>query len=301
MLFSEVYGSYFAAVGAMITEELRGRLTTKRMREIITEKCFGESVENIERAFREDNWPLLEWIENEPSTPVTTLEKRWLKALISDRRIRLFDISEDGLEDVEPLFTPDMFEEYDRYADGDPYEDERYIENFRLLRTALREKRRVRVAFTGYKGKDFVWNCVPRYLEYSEKDDKFRLVTAGEKYDSTINLARMTSVTLLDEFSSELLGCSARHEDMLVFELRDIRNALERVMMHFSHLRKETERTGEDTYRVTLYYDREDETELLIRILGFGPAVKVVSPESFIEKLKDRLKKQYGLFEQNKM
>lgn len=81
----------------------------------------------------------------------------------------------------------------------------------------------------------------------------------------------------------------------LVLELTDERNALDRVMLHFSHLDKETERLGENRYRVTLRYELEDETELLIRVLSFGPVLKVISPESFIDLLRERLKKQQNL------
>ena len=81
----------------------------------------------------------------------------------------------------------------------------------------------------------------------------------------------------------------------LVLELKDERNALERAMLHFSHLNKETERIGEDLYKITLFYEREDETELLIRVLSFGPMVKVLFPEDFLGKLKERLEKQKKL------
>ena len=81
----------------------------------------------------------------------------------------------------------------------------------------------------------------------------------------------------------------------MVLELTDDRNALERVMLHFSHLDKETERIDDNRYKITLYYEREDETELLIRVLSFGPVLKVVFPEDFIKKLCDRLEKQKNL------
>ena len=78
-------------------------------------------------------------------------------------------------------------------------------------------------------------------------------------------------------------------------ELTDDRNALERVMLHFSHLDRETERIDDSHYMITLYYEREDETELLIRVLSFGPVLKVIFPDDFIKKLCDRLEKQKNL------
>ena len=63
-------------------------------------------------------------------------------------------------------------------------------------------------------------------------------------------------------------------------------------MLHFSHLDKETERIDEDHYKITLYYEREDETELLIRVLSFGPVLKAIFPDDFVKKLCERLEKQ---------
>lgn len=53
-------------------------------------------------------WPLIRAdystpLENPPTMPLTTLQKRWLKAILSDPRIQLFDPPMEGLEDVEPL------------------------------------------------------------------------------------------------------------------------------------------------------------------------------------------------------
>ena len=76
------------------------------------------------------------------------------------------------------------------------------------------------------------------------------------------------------------------------FELVDERNALERVLMHFAHFEKRAEKLDEKKYRVSVTYEKEDETEILIRILSFGPMIKVTEPESFIDLIRERLRKQ---------
>ena len=53
-----------------------------------------------------------------------------------------------------------------------------------------------------------------------------------------------------------------------MIELTDERNALERAMLHFSHLEKKTEKVSNDRYKITLYYDKDDETELLNKSFG---------------------------------
>ena len=76
------------------------------------------------------------------------------------------------------------------------------------------------------------------------------------------------------------------------FEISDERNALERVLLHFAHFEKEAERIGDERYKVSLHYDKEDESEIVIRILSFGPMIKVIEPESFINQIKKRLLRQ---------
>lgn len=296
-MFSEIYGCYYNTVAAILSDAVRGKFTDRSISEAVQEYAFGESILSIPQAITQLDWPLIGKngatpIKNVPTMPLTTLEKRWLKAILQDPRIRLFEPSSDGLDDVEPLFNPDTFIYFDRYSDGDPFQDQHYIENFKIILQALKDKRKVRVRFISRTGATQTWILVPYSIEYSSKDDKFRLISAGGNHNITVNMARIQSVTLLDECPPEAYHPVSYREKSLVFELTDERNALERVMLHFSHLEKETEKIDDSHYRVTLYYQLEDETELLIRILSFGPVIKVTAPEPFVKQIKQRLDMQ---------
>lgn len=78
-------------------------------------------------------------------------------------------------------------------------------------------------------------------------------------------------------------------------ELINCRNALERAMLHFAHCERETAHLGGNRYRLRIYYSENDETEMLIRVLSFGPMMKVNSPESLVDEIKKRLKMQFEL------
>ena len=67
---------------------------------------------------------------------------------------------------------------------------------------------------------------------------------------------------------------------------------MERALLHFAHFEKEAERIDEKRYRVTVRYDKDDETELVIRVLSFGPMIKVTGPPHFENLIKERLMKQ---------
>ena len=302
MLFSEIYGSYFHVVAAILTEASAGCLTGKRLTELVREKAFAESTLAIPAALKDGSWPLLDSdlkpiLRHAPSMPLSTLQKRWLKALLLDRRIALFAPSATGLEDVEPLYRPEVFVLFDQYADGDPYEDETYVKSFQMILQAIREKRMLRVRFHDHTGRPHVIVCVPYRLEYSEKDDKFRLLAVGNHRQHIVNLSRVHACELLEAAPGEFRP-PRKHLQELELLLHDERNGLERVLLHFSHFEKETRRLDSRLYQIKLRYDRADETELLIRILSFGPVLEVCSPPAFVGLVRRRISQQRGKFYQ---
>lgn len=298
MLFHEIYSSYYLAVSSVLREAVQGGLTGKEMNALVQKHAFGESLLTIPDGLKGEKWRLLHRdfstpLEEEPSMPLTTLEKRWMKALLLDPRIQLFDPDLTGLEDVRPLFTPDMIVYYDRYSDGDDYQDPDYIRHFDAILRALREKQNLYVSFESRMHAQPKLVVTPCYLEYSEKDDRFRLIAAGRKRRWVINLSRITACEPAHYI--EAIPLKEASSKTITFELEDRRNAMERVLLHFSHLEKETKRLDDNRYRVTLKYDSNDETEMVIRILSFGSAVKVTEPESFIALLRERIGKQKQL------
>ena len=191
---------------------------------------------------------------------------------------------------MEPLFAPNQIVYFDRYTDGDPYGDPDYTAHFRLILQALREDRCLYICYASGRGAQFKLLVKPRFLEYSEKDDRFRLVADGRKRRWTVNLRKITDCALSNTDMD--MPVHAPKLESVTFELEDRRNAMRRVLLHFSHLEKETKRLDEHRYRVTLRYDKQDETEMLVRILSFGPVIRVTEPERFIELLRERIARQ---------
>lgn len=298
MLFHEVYGSYYDATAAILRRAVAGTLTDRALTALVQEQAFSESLLSIPRGLKAEKWLLLRRdlttpIQQPPTMPLTLLQRRWLKALLLDARIRLFDPDLSGLEDVEPLFTPDMFVYFDRYGDGDDYADPGYVARFRTILRALRQGSNLYVRYETGRGEDQALLVTPHRLEYSEKDDRFRLVVSGHKRDWIVNLSRL-SECVQTEAGARVPPRQVQRRS-LTFELVDERNALERVLLHFSHLQKETERLDDAHYRVTVHYDPQDETEMVIRMLSFGPVVRVTAPAHFIDLLRRRVERQVQL------
>ena len=299
MLFSEYYGAYFACVAEILSEAVEGTLTKEKISEIAVKQGLGESVLTIPANLRNGNWPLITPdcktpVRHLPPHPTTLLQKRWLKTLLLDPRIRLFGLTDKGLEDVAPLFDPAKIVWYDRYCNGDSFEDESYIERFRQLLEAVKTHRKVQVIFDSHRGKHNNWTVIPYRLEYSSTDDKFRLLCHSGKWrNRTLNLSRISYVRLWGTFDPDDYPVPELTNESVTLEITNERNALERAMLQFSYLAKRTERISDKVFRMTLYYRREDETELLIKIISFGPLVKVVDPDSFASLIKERIERQF--------
>ena len=229
--------------------------------------------------------------------PLTLLQKRWMKGILTDPKIALFDIDAEGLENIEPLFSYDDFVFFDKYSDGDNYADANYILHFRTIFFAIKDRRKLYIKYTNRKGKNVYGRFIPYKLEYSAKDDKIRLITAGGRFAKYINLARIIECELIENYSETEFHLPRFPVKSLSFVLIDQRKALDRVMLHFSDCRKETSRVDENAYQVKLWYDPQDETEMLIRIMSFGPLVKVSEPDGFVDLIKQRLAMQKKLFD----
>ena len=300
MIFHEIYSVYYQTVAKILEEALDHPLKQDEICNIIEKYAFSESILSIESALREQKWQLLKSdgttiFKNDPSMPLTTIQKRWLKSICQDPRIHLFqdDLKEIEFPEIEPLFTPNDFYIFDQYQDGDDYTDESYIRNFRMILDAIKNQYPLKITTYNHKGKKVSMKILTKYLEYSEKDDKFRVAGFGSRLGGTVNLGRIISCerTKTAE-NTELIHRIPPRKRRVFFELEDERNALERVLLHFAHFPKKAEKIEENRYHIMVDYDKDDETEMVIRILYFGPMIKVVQPEHFINLIKERLRKQ---------
>jgi len=295
MMFSELYSAYYNAVAAILKEAGKRPVTDADMRRITERYAFGESILTIPSALKEERWQLLKAdgttvIKNEPEMPMTILQKRWLKSILLDPRLQLFGDMGINLDDVDPLFIPDDICVFDKYLDGDDYSNDTYRENFRLILDAVRNRYPLSIEIMNGKGKPGKKVLIPEYLEYSEKDDKFRLIGAGSRFGSTINLGRIISCRPYEKpYVTDTGKRNVLRPESVILELSDERNALERVLLHFAHFEKRAERLDDHKYQVTIFFDKEDEKEMVIRILSFGPMVKVTAPQYFVELIKERL------------
>ncbi|MBS5594741.1 MAG: WYL domain-containing protein [Clostridiales bacterium] len=293
MIFSELYSTYYQTVAKIITMALAGRPSLEDLSRCIQETAFSESVLTILPALTEGRWPLLNEdltssLCHPPTLPLTLLEKRWLKAIMADPRIQLFDVTFPDLEGIDPLFTQEDYRVFDRYTDGDPFNSHRYIHHFRLLLAAIKGSHPVQITMTNRYGRQIQIHFYPTGFEYSLKDDKIRVLAKGCRYPY-FNLARIDHCKLYQGSDWQTDTPLTDRQKELTLLIENERNTLERVMLHFAHFSKQAERLADGSTRLQISYYASDEKELLIRVLAFGPYVKVEAPDDFVNLIKDRL------------
>jgi hypothetical protein len=319
-LFSEIYSCYYKVVDKILNAALENPLSKLDITKIIDDNAFSESAFYIIPKLLDGEWNLMKSkdnkyiskLEGKIKLPVTNLEKAWLKSLLSDRRIRLFlkddqiEFFKEYLKDTEPLFDSRDFHYYDIYLDGDDYNNDTYIKNFRKIMVAINSKAIVEISFESSKSGSKAGSFLPYKIEYSSKDDKFRVHAFRVHYgkivhNSIINISRISTIeatveSLNTDISIDSYIRSHKYVDSVVIEISKERNAVERCMLHFANFEKRTEYDEcTDKYLSYIYYNKQDETELLIRILSFGPVIRVLGPENFLTLIKDRVKRQAEL------
>lgn len=313
-LFSEIYSCYYRVLRHLLCSQ--NPLTIKEIYNRICQEGFEESLLSIIPKIEDGSWDLfkkegdlyLSKLSPAFAIPLTDLEKSFLKALLADERILLFLDPEqrktlnEMLASVRPLWRQEQFYYYDRFTDGDPYEDETYRHNFRLLLEAQKNRQFVDIDYNSPKGNRVHHYYVPIRLEYSAKNDKFRLLALAQNPHrrnkleilniDRIACAQLTDNTLSSSIDINSLIQNSYYQEPLKLHIINKRNALERAMLHFANYEKNTTKIDENTYECQIYYNQSMETELLIEVMSFGPMLTVIGNERFLNILKARLNRQ---------
>lgn len=313
-LFSEVYNCYFQVFKSLI--EKKKYISEKELNFHIQSDCFEESLLYLFPKLTENGWGFYEKqdgilcskLSTDFYVPLTNLQKSYLKAILTDDKIGLFLSDEEITEintvfaDIEPLYLPEDFYYYDRFADKDDFKNPDYRKNFQAIMAAIRNREYLDILYESRHNHRVHHTYLPCRLEYSIKNDRFRLLAIESHLQrnprvETLNLCRISNIMSTGKTAehhpdiNKFLTRSYYHEPVRII-IKNRRNALERAMLQFANYEKQTRKIDDDTYECLIYYNKKTETELLIEVLSFGPMIKVVGNEAFLHLIKERLMRQ---------
>ncbi|MDU5335175.1 WYL domain-containing protein [Enterococcus sp.] len=298
-LFSEINSLYYQLMTKVLQTE-----NPAQQQQLLDQGGFKETPFEMVNYLKdnEEGWHLLKdqrsILRNTPQPfPLTKLEKAWLAAIQQDPKFDCLGEPFD-LEETEPLFDWQDYQYFDQFVSEDHF-DESYGNILHFLLDSIQKNQLVSLTYQSAKKRvatDHLF--LPLKLEYSTKNNKFRVIgkrksTSGWK-KVIFNCSDIYQIDQLEETFPDIEQMNPQL-CCIVCELKDERDALERATFHFSNYRKILDRLDSSLYRMTIFYEKKDETELLINVLSFGARIRVTEPNDFVEMIKHRLVLQQQL------
>lgn len=313
-LFSELYNCYFQVIKSLI--QTKKCISEKELNFRIQNSCFEESILYLLPKLTENDWGFYEKrdgmlfsrLSTDFYVPLTELQKSYLKAILEDDKIGLFFSDEEiakinmAFADVKPLYLVEDFYYYDRFTDKDDYQNPDYRKNFQMLMAAIQKHEYLDIIYEGHRNHRVYHTYLPCRLEYSIKNDRFRLLAVTTHSQTKprveiLNLSRIVKIISTGKIAKQSPNIDrylkrSYYKEPVRIVINNKRNALERAMLQFANYEKSTRKIGQDLYECLIYYNKAMETELLIEVLSFGPMLKVVGSEAFLRLIKERIMRQ---------
>lgn len=312
-IFDEIFSNNFLAADKILSSLSEAAMKSKDLQKILSEYNSTLKLSELKKMNLIDS-DCGEYITNleclsDIKRPLTNIELSWLKAVISDEKIHLFLDNnelkqiESLLSEVVPLYSEKDFSFFDRRSNGDKYDSEEYIGNFKKLARAIRNNLIAVVEYISKNGKKHIKKYAPYKLEYSGFDNRFRLI-AFDCELKTIFILELSGIVNVEVTSDKYAPIDdnilENFEELypIEIEIYDKRNAIERFMISFSNYHKETRYDKKRNCCITkLYYYKQDYKTIINNIISFGPAVKVLSPSFAVDEIVSKLKNQKKMFE----
>ncbi len=220
--------------------------------------------------------------------PLTTLEIQWLINILSHPLSKCFLKEEEIKRISEQLGNTDLFDInkvvlHDQYSDVDDfYKDSAFGVSIQKIINAIKEHRMVAIKYKSQYGSQSNYVCSPVYIEYSKKDNRIRVrAVSKSNIVKTFNLERILNITLLDDTYDKVSAEKTiekhikENERELVVFFNETKNVPDRILTEFSCFKKKCIKWGNERYRMTLYYDKDDKREILVRLLSYGSLINV--------------------------
>lgn len=255
--------------------------------------------------------------------PLTKMELRWLLTVLEDPLSRIF-LQEDQIDSIKKALLESPMDIKQLHLAAINYFDRYNIENkvtgrkknisqagrhsdkelhfIRTVYQAIKNQTRLRIEYFNWEGKKLYANCSPVWIEYSRRDDIFRVwyVQNEKNQIRKINIPRVTKIIILSDKRYNKNEQREKMKDLYEATMTSIkvefyqgdRNLPDRILTEFSLWKKKcTYDVSTSKYTMTLYYSTLDEKEIMIRLLSYGPYIRIVASDDnyVLSELKRRI------------
>lgn len=240
--------------------------------------------------------------------PLTKIEIQWLKYCINNSKAKLF-LEENQLSKLKDIFTVeendlpissinyyDKFKSHNEIADTDIY-----IDNFKKIVKAFTDEKSVKINYKSANNPATTRSVNIGLIEYSNKDDKFRIYCKKENSVSVYNLERINSVEILSDgynrnsAEKSIKNYILNQRKEITLEFTNVKNIPDRLLTEFTPWEKLCTRL-DDRYNVTIKYDKQDSFEIVTRLLPYGKNIKILSDTGNVKtEIENRINKQLSM------
>lgn len=236
------------------------------------------------------------------TVPLTYWEIRWLKTVLNDKKISIF-LSDETVnsilsilpDDIKPIDT-DKTICFDRYH---PEENTLNKELYNLYLSALNNNTVIHIKHTDGAYTNSDKDYIPEYIEYSKRDDKFRLIVkdAVTGIQSRVLCENILEISLTDKHYQSDSVCHEMEKYSVTLSFKDVKNIPDRILSEFSPWEKTCEFNSEtEVYKLTIYYYKHDEPGLIVRIMSYGGNIEITDKNhSIYLNIRKRLLEQQKL------
>lgn len=231
--------------------------------------------------------------------PLTTLEVRWLKMIIIDSRMKCF-LSDEQIEVVKS-FIDETYPNVDPLPQNAIVYFDRHIVNasekaaerlhIMTFTKAISKKLLVDLSFTTRIGNKINEKFKPIVIEFSKRNNKFQvqLQSCVNNKFYTVNLPQINYVVVdNEEFDyyqalEEYQEYRNNRERSVQIQFYDVKNMADRILTEFSPWKKYCVYDREThIYTLEIFYQKDEELDLVIRLMGYGPSIHFVEKEHSI-------------------
>ena len=240
--------------------------------------------------------------------PLTKIEIQWLKYCVNNSKAKLF-LEENQLSKLKEIFTVEendlpisSINYYDKFKSHNEIADtEIYIDNFKKIVKAFTDEKSVKINYKSVNNSAVTRLVNIGLIEYSNKDDKFRIYCKKEKSVSVYNLERINSVEILSDSynrnsaEKNIKNYILNQRKEITLEFTNVKNIPDRLLTEFTPWEKLCTRL-DDRYNVTIKYDKQDSLEIVTRLLPYGKNIKILNDTGNVKsELENRIKKQLSM------
>lgn len=237
------------------------------------------------------------------------LELAYLKMFVEDDEFNkvlndeILEKLKKNLNDVQSLDYNKFWkrENIDKY--GDSLKNNEIRNNILILEKAILNNKYIKYSSKNRNG-DIFENKIayPYKIEYSIKNNKYRLIIFFDNRAIKINIDSITNIKILEERDvlekekiqiQDFIKNRKNIGEALVLKIEDNNNTLDRCFNLFSAYDKKYYYDTDNNLILNIYYHNFDEAEIVRDILSLGKSVIVLEPKKIRDKVVERILRNF--------